>query len=184
VVLGLSTARELGLAGVAAAFILFAVVSAFVLPTRNPTFPSGNLRLFVAVTVLFFAAMITAIAVLAREPKEEGGEATPAGETTTQETQTQTGETGTQETQPAPEVQGDPAAGKAAFGSAGCSGCHTLSAAGATGTVGPNLDELKPDYDAIVTQVTNGGGGMPAFKDQLSDEQIQDVAAFVFTATH
>jgi cytochrome c oxidase subunit 2 len=33
------------------------------------------------------------------------------------------------------------AAGKAVFtGSAGCSSCHTLAAAGATGTVGPNLD--------------------------------------------
>jgi cytochrome c oxidase subunit II len=39
------------------------------------------------------------------------------------------------------------AAGKAVFtGSAGCSGCHTLAAAGATGTVGPDLDvRLRTD---------------------------------------
>lgn len=37
-----------------------------------------------------------------------------------------------------------PAAGKAVFTSAGCSGCHTLAAAGATGTIGPNLDMRLP----------------------------------------
>jgi mono/diheme cytochrome c family protein len=182
VVLGLSTAQELGLAGVAAAFILFAVASAFVLPARNPGFPGRHLRLFVAVSALFFVAMISAIVFLAREPEAEGGEATPTGQTTTQETQTQA--TQTQETQTGGEVQGDPAAGKAIFGSAGCASCHTLSAAGSTGTVGPNLDQLKPAYDRIVTQVTNGGAVMPPFKGQLSDEQIHDVAAFVFTSTH
>ena len=186
--LGLSTAQELGLAGVAAAFIAFAVASAFVLPTRDPGFPGRRLGLFIAVTVLFFVAMITAITTLARESEEEGGHAaTPPEQTATQETETQPGtteQTGTQETETAPQVQGDPAAGKAVFDSAGCSGCHTLSAAGASGTVGPNLDQLKPAYDAIVQQVTNGGGGMPAFSGQLSDEQIQDVAAFVFTSTH
>lgn len=35
-------------------------------------------------------------------------------------------------------------AGKAVFNSAGCSGCHTLAAAGATGTIGPNLDTRLP----------------------------------------
>jgi mono/diheme cytochrome c family protein len=184
VVLGLSTAQELGLAGVAAAFILFAVASAFVLPVRDPGFPGRHLKLFVAVSALFFVAMISAIVFLARESEAEGGEATPTGQTVTQETQTQTQETSTQETETAAQVQGDPAAGKAIFGSAGCASCHTLSAAGSTGTVGPNLDQLKPAYDRIVTQVTNGGAVMPPFKGQLSDEQIQDVAAFVFTSTH
>jgi mono/diheme cytochrome c family protein len=36
----------------------------------------------------------------------------------------------------------------------------------------------------VVKQVTNGGGGMPAFKGKLSDEEIEDVAAFVSTSTH
>ena len=30
-----------------------------------------------------------------------------------------------------------------------------------------------------IAQVTNGGGGMPAFGDQLTKQQISDVAAFV-----
>ena len=74
---------------------------------------------------------------------------------------------------------GSATAGKAVFQSAGCTSCHTLKAAGATGTVGPNLDQVKPPYDRVVTQVTNGGGAMPAFKGQLSSQQIQNVAAYV-----
>jgi mono/diheme cytochrome c family protein len=60
-----------------------------------------------------------------------------------------------------------------------CSSCHTLAAAGATGTVGPDLDELKPDQALVEKQVINGGGGMPAFGGSLSKEEIQTVAEFV-----
>ena len=61
------------------------------------------------------------------------------------------------------------------FASSGCGGCHTLAAANATGTVGPNLDQLKPDYRAVTAQVTNGGAAMPSFKSSLSTQQIADV---------
>ncbi|MEW6583801.1 MAG: c-type cytochrome [Actinomycetota bacterium] len=74
---------------------------------------------------------------------------------------------------------GDVAAGKTVFASAGCGGCHVLAAAGSTGTVGPSLDATKPTFEKVVTQVTNGGGAMPAFADRLSAEEIQNVAAFV-----
>jgi mono/diheme cytochrome c family protein len=88
-------------------------------------------------------------------------------------------------TQAAPELpEGDASAGKGVFASAGCSGCHTLQAANASGTVGPNLDDLKPELPAIQTQVINGGGGMPPYKGQLTDQQIADVAQFVFQSTH
>ena len=60
-----------------------------------------------------------------------------------------------------------------------CASCHTLAAAGSTGTVGPNLDQLKPSDSVVVKQVTNGGGGMPAFGSSLSKSQIQSVALFV-----
>ena len=76
-------------------------------------------------------------------------------------------------------TEGDANNGKKVFASAGCGGCHTFSAAGSTGTVGPNLDEANVDVDAAVQQVKNGGGGMPAFGDRLSDQEIADVAAFV-----
>ena len=76
-------------------------------------------------------------------------------------------------------TEGDAANGKKVFASAGCGGCHTFSAAGSTGTVGPNLDDASIDVDAAAQQVKNGGGGMPAFGDRLSDQEIADVAAFV-----
>jgi cytochrome c6 len=60
-----------------------------------------------------------------------------------------------------------------------CAGCHTLKDAGSTGTVGPDLDQLKPSRAAVVTQVTNGGGPMPAYKGKLSQAQIEAVAAYV-----
>ena len=84
---------------------------------------------------------------------------------------------------PALELTGDPTAGKAVFTSAGCVGCHTLADAGATGTVGPNLDDAKPDTELVVTRVTKGMGGMPPFAGQLTDQQIADVAAYVTQAT-
>ncbi len=80
---------------------------------------------------------------------------------------------------PQPGADADVVAGKEVFESAGCVGCHTLADAGATGNVGPNLDEAKPSADLVVTRVTNGMGAMPPFKGQLSDKQIQDVAAYV-----
>ena len=60
-----------------------------------------------------------------------------------------------------------------------CKGCHTLKDAGATGSVGPNLDDLQPDKATVVRQVNNGGGPMPAFKGKLSDAQINAVATYV-----
>lgn len=84
---------------------------------------------------------------------------------------------------PAFKLQGVPATGKKVFASAGCSGCHTLSAAGATGTVGPNLDQAQPDYRLATARVTLGKGAMPSFKGQLSDQDIANVASFVVQAT-
>lgn len=60
-----------------------------------------------------------------------------------------------------------------------CGSCHTLADAGTSGTVGPNLDQLKPPLARITKQVTNGGGGMPAFGGTLTKEQIALVAKYV-----
>ncbi|MCX6370458.1 MAG: cytochrome c [Solirubrobacterales bacterium] len=60
-----------------------------------------------------------------------------------------------------------------------CAQCHTLSAAGANGQVGPNLDALAPDQARVKQQVTNGGNGMPAFADVFSEAEIDAVAAYV-----
>jgi mono/diheme cytochrome c family protein len=69
--------------------------------------------------------------------------------------------------------------GKQVFASAGCASCHTLKDAGASGNVGPNLDQLKPSKPTVAHQVEVGGGAMPAFKGQLSAAQIDAVAAYV-----
>jgi cbb3-type cytochrome c oxidase subunit III len=83
--------------------------------------------------------------------------------------------TGSATTTPPSQLGND---GKAIF-KADCSSCHTLKAAGSTGTVGPNLDQLKPKQATVVHQVTNGGAVMPAFKGKLTPAQIQSVATFV-----
>ena len=80
---------------------------------------------------------------------------------------------------PPPQANGNAAAGKQVFATAGCESCHTLKDAGATGTVGPNLDEAKPPAALVVDRVTNGKGVMPSFSGQLSAKQIADVAAYV-----
>jgi mono/diheme cytochrome c family protein len=84
---------------------------------------------------------------------------------------------------PAQYKNGDAVAGKKVFETAGCAGCHTLKDAGATGTVGPNLDQAKPPLSLVVQRVTKGAGAMPSFKGKLSDKQIADVAAYVVKAT-
>ena len=70
---------------------------------------------------------------------------------------------------------GDAAAGMQVF-TDNCSGCHGLSGTGANG--GPTLVG-KTDRDAVLKQVRDGGGGMPAFKGSLSEKEIQDVASYV-----
>ena len=91
----------------------------------------------------------------------------------------------TTETVPPEYANGDPAAGKPIFKSKGCTACHTLKDAGATGNVGPNLDEAKPAFELVVTRVSLGKGVMPAFSKskggQLEDQQIADVAQYVST---
>jgi cytochrome c6 len=175
--------QELGLALVAGVFICFALVSAFLLPRRWPDFPGGRgLKWFLVLTVLLFVAMMTAVAVFARESEEEAGgerEGTTPAETQPATTETQPATT---ETQP-PTGAGDPAAGKEVFASAGCGACHVLADAGTSGTVGPNLDQAKPSRELVIERVTNGKPPMPSFKDQLSEKQIEDVAAYVVQAT-
>jgi len=117
----------------------------------------------------------------------EHGEAA-AGETHPGETETEPGGTETGGTETGGETGGgepggDAAAGEDVFASAGCGSCHTLEAAGSSGTIGPDLDESRPDAELVVDRVTNGAGAMPSFEDQLSEQQIQDVAAFVVQST-
>jgi mono/diheme cytochrome c family protein len=75
----------------------------------------------------------------------------------------------------------EPTDGKSIFTST-CGGCHVLADAGTNGTVGPNLDESMPPKELVTDRVTNGKGGMPAFKDSLDPAQIEAVSEYVSTA--
>ena len=118
-------------------------------------------------------ALLVLVGALALVAAGCGGDDNSSGaeETAPATTETTGGDTGGE--------SGDAANGKTVFASAGCGGCHTFEAAGSSGSVGPNLDDASPSFDAVVTQVTNGGGAMPAFGDELSEQEIRDVAAFV-----
>ncbi|MDH4345825.1 MAG: c-type cytochrome [Thermoleophilia bacterium] len=76
----------------------------------------------------------------------------------------------------------DPMAeGKRLFMTVGCAGCHALADAGASGSVGPNLDEARPSKDRVVAQVSNGGITMPSFSRRLTRDQIEAIATYVST---
>jgi mono/diheme cytochrome c family protein len=187
VLLEITTLGKVTLLVVAGLFMAWALITAIWIPKRNPDFPV-TLTAFVLVSAALFAAQMGAVywvtdtqEVETEEVATEGGETTPDEATPADTTPAETtpAETTPAETTPAAGGEGDAAAGKEVFTSAGCVACHTLSDAGATGNVGPNLDEAKPSYDLVVTRVTNGQGVMPPFKGQLTEQQIDDVAAYV-----
>jgi sulfite dehydrogenase len=64
-----------------------------------------------------------------------------------------------------------------------CALCHTLKDAGATGAIGPSLDELKPDAERVRKVLRTGSGQMPAFP-QLTPAQVEALARYVEAATH
>jgi mono/diheme cytochrome c family protein len=207
VLFAITTTGKVVLLVVAGTFIAFALVTAIVVPKRRHEFPGNRLGTYIAVVALLFVAQMSAVVWVAETQETEGGEAVaaetepatteeqpgatetgPAGTTETgaSETQTEPAETepagtGTGETGAA--GTGDAAAGKQVFASAGCGSCHTLSDAGSSGSIGPNLDEARPSADKVIERVTNGQGAMPSFKDQLSEQQIRDVAAYVSEST-
>jgi mono/diheme cytochrome c family protein len=92
-----------------------------------------------------------------------------------------------------PQTPGGP--GAQVFANNGCSGCHTLKAAKAGGTVGPNLDEVLPGQspamvkESIVNpnaKITPGfkGGIMPQnFGQQISSKEIEELVEFLISST-
>ena len=183
---------------VAAVLVGFSLVVSIVIPRRRPDFPGRSLRLFAIVVALLIAAMLTAVAVFG-ESHHFAAEGEPAatGETTTGATTTGETTTGT-ETGAPEQPSGDPAAGKELFTTTAqppCASCHTLQEANATGTVGPNLDEVLKGKDAAFihesivnpdAEIATGysAGIMPGvYGDQLNDQQLADLVAFLVQAT-
>ena len=183
---------------VAAVLVGFSLFVSIVVPRRRPDFPGRSLRVFVLVSALLVVGMLTAVAVLgeshhfASEGGESGGVTNQPPTATTTPTGTGAG-TGTGQ-QPA----GDSAAGKEIFTTTAqpsCSTCHTLKEAGATQTIGPNLDEVLKGKDAAFihesivdpnAEVATGyqPGIMPeTYSEQLDEKQLADLVAFLVQAT-
>jgi mono/diheme cytochrome c family protein len=80
---------------------------------------------------------------------------------------------------PEPALEAGAGPGAEIFVASGCGNCHTLAAAGSTGTVGPNLDVTQPTTALAVDRVTNGFGAMPAYEGTLTEDEIQAVADYV-----
>ena len=159
------------LGAAALVLVVFSLVVSLVIPRRDAGFPGRNLKVFTVVAIALVVAMLASVEVFGAEHEEEEGE---------EAAQTETGgEDGGGGGQGGGGAAGDPAAGEEVFASTGCGTCHTLQEAGTSGTVGPNLDESSIDEAGAVQQIAEGGGGMPPFAGQLSEQQIQDVAAFV-----
>jgi mono/diheme cytochrome c family protein len=186
--------NQIILAVVAAVLVVFSLTVALVVPRRNPDFPARKLGMFFTVAMGLVAGMLLTVVYFGEGDDEEvhaapaaeteGGAPTETGAPPETGQPTESGpppETGATGEPPAP--AGDAAAGAEVFASAGCTSCHTLADAGASGTVGPNLDDAKPPYELVIDRVTNGAGAMPSFAGQLSEQQIQDVAAYVVQAT-
>ena len=139
---------------------------------------------FLILFVLFFAfaAGIAGYAIGHSVASDDNN--TPAAETTAEQTTTEattSAATTSAETTTEGETNaaGGVPEGEAVFKSAGCAACHTFKPAGATGTVGPNLDNVNLTAEQVQRQVENGGGAMPAFKDRLSAAEIREVSNFV-----
>jgi mono/diheme cytochrome c family protein len=129
-------------------------------------------RLFGFLAGLLVLGLIAIVYVLAHNGlgSSEGSNVQPISTQASTTTETRAAPTETQAAQP-------PAAkGKDLFAST-CGACHTLAAAGTTGTVGPNLDDLMPDQATVSAAIQGGPGVMPA--NLLSGAQAQQVAAFV-----
>jgi mono/diheme cytochrome c family protein len=177
---------------VAAVLVGFSLFVSIVVPRRRPDFPGRSLRVFVLVSALLVVGMLTAVAVLgeshhfASEGGESGGVTNqpPTGTTTPTETGQQ--------------LAGDPAAGKEIFTTTAqpmCATCHTLKEAGATQTIGPNLDEVLKGKDAAFihesvvdpnAEIAPGyqPGIMPqTYGEQLDEKQLADLVAFLVQAT-
>jgi mono/diheme cytochrome c family protein len=195
----LSRGHEIGLAVMGGLFIAFALISSFLFPRSNPDFPGkGGLRWYLPVAFCFFIAMLAAVIVFGRAEPEATASSPPASTSTTPSSTTTTPAGASGNEPSAPYNNGNAAAGKTVFTSAGCSACHTFTPAGAKGTIGPDLDHLSDyakmagvplgDYtvDAIINPpakyVPPGfpTNAMPTtFKSSLTTQQIADVSAFL-----
>lgn len=153
--------------GLGAATIQSVVRAQIAYPVEEPTtgLPGMPPDIYTGEDAESVAAYVASVAGLptAGTPAATDGETTP-GETTAKES-------------------GGQIDGAAVFAESGCGSCHTLAAAGASGAIGPSLDESKPSKELTMQRVSEGMGAMPSFADQLTPEQIAAVADYVVAST-
>src|SRR5687768_156740 len=162
---------------------------------RRRAGPAAEAALVLAVVGLMFVSALTGFVVGRGSAEDNGSQAAAETQTTASEGETTGGETTEGSTTEAATTGaattqqtetegggGENADGAAVFAEAGCGGCHTFGPANSSGTVGPSLDDADLGKDEIEQKVRNGGGGMPAFGDRLSDAQIEAVADYVENA--
>jgi mono/diheme cytochrome c family protein len=137
--------------------------------------PAAEATLVLVVLSPLFVAALAGFLV-GRESAEDDSPA--AAQTTTEGGTTEPAQTEVTTTE-STATESEGADGAAVFAEAGCGGCHTFGAANSSGTVGPSLDGIDLSKDEIAQQVRDGGGGMPAFGDRLSDAEIDAVADYV-----
>jgi mono/diheme cytochrome c family protein len=140
--------------------------------------PAADAALVLVVLFLLFVAALAGFLVGRDSADEDDSPAAAQTETQGETTESEPATTEAATTE-ATTTEGEDADGAAIFAEAGCGGCHVFSPANSSGTVGPSLDDIDLSKDEIAQQVRNGGGGMPAFGDRLSDAEIEAVADFV-----
>jgi mono/diheme cytochrome c family protein len=175
---------------------------------KNQFTSASEVLLWLLFVALVFPAAFAGYAVghytsLGKPPKTVIS-TTTVGSTspTTTPTSTSTPGTTTSATTTTSSSGGNAAAGKTVFTDAGCAGCHTFEAAGATGTFGPNLDDAiaadaqadgDMDIDAFIREsITNpdayhadgySGGMAPNGGASLTPKQLDDLVAFISANT-
>jgi cytochrome c6 len=134
------------------------------------------------------AAVIVLLSVALLAASCGGKKSASGGSSSTTTTSTSTsGSTGTTAATTTTTVKlekltGNPILGKKVWGQSKCGGCHTMKAAGSTGTIGADFDYLKPTQVEVAETVTAGGDVMPAYPN-LTKAQVNNLAAYVYKST-
>jgi cytochrome c551/c552 len=177
---------------------------------RNPWTSTGEVLIWVLFAALLFPAGFAGWAV--GHYTSLGGSKSsvrtitvggPSLPTTTSTSPTTTSSTTSGGTTTSGGGGGDAAAGKTVFASNGCATCHTFQPAGATGTLGPNLDtaptsdatadtnlalaafvkESIVNPDAYIAKGFNKGLMPKTFGSSIKGADLNDLVAFILSGT-
>jgi cytochrome c551/c552 len=174
---------------------------------QNPWSSTGEVLVWILFAVLLFPAGFAGYAVghytSLGKPSATVVRTVTAGSTSTPPTTSASTSTSSATTTSSGGGGGDATAGKAVFAANGCASCHTFKPAGASGTIGPDLDsapaadaktdnnmalaafvkESIVDPDAYIAKGFTKGLMPTNFGSQLSSSQVNDLVAFILSGT-